>query len=147
MPDSVPLLTTADNPASAVNLPSRLRYCSCQAAKPHHKGVVDGVTLTNASSWFPREVAPSLYELIVSTCLRAVFTTTRFIQAPQIASSLGMVGAGCGIALIPESMCFVNNPNITFCEIENNTLFTDIAFAWRHTNPSRAVMHLLSLIN
>lgn len=96
---------------------------------------------------FPREVAPSLYELIVSTCLRAGFITTRFIQAPQIASSLGMVGAGCGIALIPESMCFVNNPNITFCEIENNTLFTDIAFAWRRTNPSRAVMHLLSLID
>lgn len=96
---------------------------------------------------FPCEVAPSLYELIVSTCLRAGFTTTRFIQEPQIASSLGMVVAGCGIALIPESMCFVKNPNITFCEKENNTLFTDIAFAWRRPNPSRAVMHLLSLIN
>ncbi|MBY4841313.1 LysR family transcriptional regulator [Pantoea sp. DY-5] len=96
---------------------------------------------------FPREVAPSLYELIVSTCLRAGFTTTRFIQAPQITSSLGMVGAGCGIALVPESMCCVNNPHVTFCEIENNTLFTDIAFAWRRNNPSRTVMHLLSLIS
>ncbi|ORM63964.1 transcriptional regulator [Pantoea rodasii] len=96
---------------------------------------------------FPREVAPSLYELIVSTCIRAGFTTTRFLQAPQIMSSLGMVGSGCGIALVPESMCCVNNPHIMFCEIDNNTLFTDIAFAWRRSNPSRAVMHLLSLIN
>lgn len=96
---------------------------------------------------FPRDVAPSLYELIASTCLRAGFTTTRFIQAPQITSSLGMVGAGCGIALVPASLCCVNNPGITFCEIENNTLFTDIAFAWRRNNPSRSVMHLLNLIN
>ncbi len=95
---------------------------------------------------FPRDVAPSLYELIASTCLRAGFTTTRFIQAPQITSSLGMVGAGCGIALVPASLCCVNNPGITFCEIENNTLFTDIAFAWRRNNPSRTVMHLLNLI-
>ncbi|XXN66140.1 LysR family transcriptional regulator (plasmid) [Enterobacter ludwigii] len=96
---------------------------------------------------FPRDVAPSLYELIASTCLRAGFSTTRFIQAPQITSSLGMVGAGCGIALVPASLCCVNNPGIAFCEIENNTLFTDIAFAWRRNNPSRSVMHLLNLIN
>lgn len=96
---------------------------------------------------FPREVAPSLYELIASTCIRAGFTTARFLQAPQIMSSLGMVGAGCGIALVPESMCCVNNPNIVICEIENNTLYTDIAFAWRHRNPSKAVLHLLKLLD
>ena len=96
---------------------------------------------------FPREVAPSLYELIVSTCLRAGFSARRFQQAPQIASSLGMVGAGCGIALVPASMCCVSNPLLRFCEIENNTLFTDIAFAWRRDHPAKTVLHLLSLIN
>ena len=96
---------------------------------------------------FPREVAPSLYELIVSTCLRAGLSATRFQQAPQIAASLGMVSAGCGIALVPASLCCIGHPQLRFCEIENNTLFTDIAFAWRRSHPSRSVLHLLSLIN
>lgn len=96
---------------------------------------------------FPREVSPSLYELIVSACLRAGFSPSSFQQAPQISSSLGMVGAGCGIALIPESMACVQNPHVCFREIENNTLFTDVAFAWRRNNASKAVNHLLSLIS
>lgn len=96
---------------------------------------------------FPREVAPSLFELIVSACLRAGFDATRFQQAPQITSSLGMVGAGCGIALVPASLCCVNNPQLVFRDIENNTLFTDIAFAWRRNHPAKTVLHLLSLIN
>ncbi|WP_333609896.1 LysR family transcriptional regulator [Pantoea piersonii] len=96
---------------------------------------------------FPRDVSPSLYELIVSTCLRAGFNTARFQQAPQITSSLGMVGAKCGIALVPASMCCVNNPHVVFREIENNTLFTDIAFAWRRSNTARTVAHLLKLIH
>ncbi|WP_075183339.1 LysR family transcriptional regulator [Pantoea sp. 1.19] len=95
---------------------------------------------------FPSEVAPSLYELIVSTCLRAGFSAARFQQAPQIASSLGMVSAGGGIALVPASLCCVNNPQLRFCEIENNTLFTDIAFAWRRNHPAKTVMHLLALM-
>ncbi|WP_333715524.1 LysR family transcriptional regulator [Pantoea eucrina] len=96
---------------------------------------------------FPREVAPSLYELIVSTCLRAGLSAARFQQAPQIAASLGMVAAGCGIALVPASLCCIGHPQLRFCEIENNTLFTDIAFAWRRSHPSRSVLHLLSLLN
>ncbi|WP_054687845.1 LysR family transcriptional regulator [Pantoea stewartii] len=95
---------------------------------------------------FPREVSPSLYELIVSACLRAGFSSSSFQQAPQISSSLGMVGAGCGIALIPESMICVQNPHICFRDIAENTLFTDVAFAWRRNNASKAVNHLLALI-
>jgi len=95
---------------------------------------------------FPRDVSPSLYELIVTACLRAGFSRHTFQQAPQITTSLGMVAAGCGIALVPESMRCVDNPDVSFCEIENNTLFTDVAFAWRRLHPSKAVLHLLALL-
>ncbi|SUE07212.1 Uncharacterised protein [Pantoea agglomerans] len=43
---------------------------------------------------FPRDVSPSLYELIVTACLRAGFSRHTFQQAPQITTSLGMVAAG-----------------------------------------------------
>lgn len=95
---------------------------------------------------FPRDVSPSLYELIVTACLRAGFSRHTFQQAPQITTSLGMVAAGCGIALVPESMRCVDNPGVSFCDIENNTLFTDVAFAWRRLHPSKAVLHLLALL-
>lgn len=95
---------------------------------------------------FPRDVSPSLYELIVTACLRAGFSRHTFQQAPQITTSLGMVAAGCGIALVPESLRCVDNPEVSFCDIENNTLFTDVAFAWRRHHPSKAVLHLLALL-
>lgn len=95
---------------------------------------------------FPREVAPSLYELIVSTCLRTGFSASCFLQAPQITSSLSMVGAGCGIALVPASLCCISKPEIRFCDINNNTIFTDIAFAWRRDLPAKTILHLLELI-
>lgn len=57
-----------------------------------------------------------------------------------------MVAAGCGIALVPESLRCVDNPEVSFCDIENNTLFTDVAFAWRRHHPSKAVLHLLALL-
>jgi len=47
---------------------------------------------------------------------------------------------------VPESMRCVDNPDVSFCDIENNTLFTDVAFAWRRLHPSKAVLHLLAML-
>lgn len=95
---------------------------------------------------FPREVAPSLYELVISSCLRAGFHPDALLQSPQIASSLGMVAAGCGFSIVPESMTCISHPDVRFHPISGNTLFTDVALAWRRNNPSVAVRHLIGLL-
>ncbi len=51
-------------------------------------------------------------------------------QASQFASSLSMVAAGFGFAIIPQSMACISHPQVTFHQMEE-ALKTDIALAWR----------------
>ncbi|CAK9886830.1 MAG: HTH-type transcriptional regulator BenM [Candidatus Erwinia impunctatus] len=95
---------------------------------------------------FPGEVAPSLYELIVSACLRAGLQPDKGQQAPQIASALSMVAAGFGFTIVPESLRCISHPNVTFHPISDITLCTDIAVAWRRLDRSPAVMHLVAML-
>lgn len=95
---------------------------------------------------FPREVTPSLYELILSACLRAGLSLHRGHQFPQISSSLSMVAAGFGFAIVPESPCCINPPGVTFHPIDDAELNSDIVLAWQRLDRSPAVMHLVAML-
>lgn len=53
---------------------------------------------------FPEEVAPGLYELMYNAWSWAGIDLKSARQASQISSSLSMVSAGFGFALVPQSM-------------------------------------------
>lgn len=91
---------------------------------------------------FPREVAPSLYEVIISACLRAGFQPDSVQQSPQISSAINMVAAGFGITIIPDSLRSIQLPGVSFHQIEDAALSSDIALAWRRWDRSPAVHHL-----
>lgn len=93
---------------------------------------------------FPREVAPSLYEVIISACLRAGFQPEVIQQSPQISSAIGMVAAGFGISIIPDSLRCISLPGVSFHQIEDDALGSDIALAWRRRDRSPAVHHLVA---
>ncbi|ATZ09990.1 LysR family transcriptional regulator [Erwinia amylovora] len=93
---------------------------------------------------FPRKVAPSLYEVIISACLRAGFQPERFQQSPQISSAISMVAAGFGISIVPDSLRSIKLPGVSFHQIEDAALGSDIALAWRRWDRSPAVHHLVT---
>lgn len=95
---------------------------------------------------FPCEVAPSLYELVLSACLRAGFQPHTGQQSPQISSSVGMVAAGFGFAIVPESLCCISHPGVIYLPIDDAALNTDIALAWRRLDRSPAVLHLVAMM-
>ncbi|SFN54292.1 DNA-binding transcriptional regulator, LysR family [Izhakiella capsodis] len=95
---------------------------------------------------FPREVSPSLYEMIVSACLRAGFQPRLGQQAPQVLPAISMVAAGFGFTLVPASVCEISYPGVTFHAIDDITLTSDIALAWRRFNRSPAVHHMVSTL-
>ncbi len=78
---------------------------------------------------FPREVAPGLYELVYNSCLRAGIDMARARQSSQISSSLSMVNAGFGFALVPQSMTCIQQPNVSYHPLSGAPLKTDIAIA------------------
>lgn len=95
---------------------------------------------------FPREVAPSLYEVIISACLRAGFQPDGVQQSPQISSSVSMVAAGFGITIVPDSLRCISLPGVSFHQIEDAALGSDIALAWRRWDRSPAVHHLVTML-
>lgn len=95
---------------------------------------------------FPRDVAPSLYEVIISACLRAGFQPDGVQQSPQISSSISMVAAGFGITIVPDSLRCISLPGVSFHQIEDAALGSDIALAWRRWDRSPAVHHLVTML-
>ncbi|HFS8311553.1 TPA: LysR substrate-binding domain-containing protein, partial [Klebsiella pneumoniae] len=94
---------------------------------------------------FPREVAPGLYELVYNSCLRAGIDMARAWQSSQISSSLSMVNAGFGFALVPQSMTCIQQPNVSYHPLSGAPLKTDIAIAWRRFERSRTVKRFLAM--
>ena len=95
---------------------------------------------------FPREIAPSLHESIISACVRAGFQPQTGPQAPQLSSIIGMVSAGFGFALVPASLSCVTMPNVSFHPCLEASLTTDIALAWRRWDRSPTLQHLLETL-
>ena len=94
---------------------------------------------------FPREVAPGLYELVYNSYLRAGIDMQRTYQSSQISSSLSMVEAGFGFALVPQSMTCITLPNVSYHPLSGTPLKTDIAIAWRRYERSRTVKRFLAM--
>lgn len=62
----------------------------------------------------PAGGGPGLYELVYNSCLRAGIDMERARQSSQISSSLSMVNAGFGFALVPQSMTCIQQPNVSY---------------------------------
>jgi DNA-binding transcriptional LysR family regulator len=94
---------------------------------------------------FPRDISPELYELVSDHCIRAGINMNRTYESSQVSSSLSMVGAGFGFALVPNSMTCIAHPDISYHLIEGVSFKTDIAIAWRRFERSRTVKRFLDV--
>ena len=94
---------------------------------------------------FPREVAPGLYEQVFNSCLRAGIDMRQARQSSQLSSSLSMVAAGFGFALVPQSMTCIHHPEVIYRPLSGTPVTTDIAIAWRRFERSRTVKRFLEM--
>jgi DNA-binding transcriptional LysR family regulator len=68
-------------------------------------GATDPRALAKASFIVPpREVAPGLYDLIISYCRSFGFTPSITQEARQMQTVIGLVASGMGVALVPSSV-------------------------------------------
>ncbi len=96
---------------------------------------------------FPQEVAPGLYDRVYGCCERAGIDLQHSLQSSQLSSSLSMVAAGGGFALVPQSMAAISPPDVTYHTLTSPTLFSDIALCWRRFERSRTVKRFLSMLS
>jgi DNA-binding transcriptional LysR family regulator len=95
---------------------------------------------------FPQEVAPGLYDRVHGCCERAGIVQ-HALQSSQLSSSLSMVSAGGGFALVPKSMAAISPPNVTYHALSSPELYTDIALCWRRFERSRTVKRFLAMMS
>tara|TARA_R110002020_G_scaffold15555_28_gene55372 strand:+ start:13905 stop:14798 length:894 start_codon:yes stop_codon:yes gene_type:complete len=118
LPDSHPLSTRASVPLSAV--------------------------ASETFIFFTQERSPLLYQTINAMCQEAGFAPRVEQHATQIHTMLGLVAAGLGIAIVPEVARKLKLPNVTFCEIGDDSRTVDVALGWRITDDSPAVSAFVS---
>ncbi|WP_156917662.1 LysR family transcriptional regulator [Salinarimonas rosea] len=80
---------------------------------------------------FSRQQSPLFHSRILSMCERVGFVPHVVQHATQIHTIVGLVGAGMGIALVPETASNLRISSVNFLEIAESPQPVEIALAWR----------------
>ncbi|MFC5476095.1 LysR substrate-binding domain-containing protein [Paraherbaspirillum soli] len=95
---------------------------------------------------FPRRIAPGFHDTILA-CFRAAGVTPHIGQeAIQMQTIVGLVSAGMGIALVPQSVSNLKRPGVDYRELQDNTPMVETGLAWRRDNASPVLKAFLELL-
>jgi len=80
---------------------------------------------------FPRQIAPSLYDAVLSA-YRAKGATPQIGQeAIQMQTIVNLVSAGMGVAWVPESVTRLQRPGVVYRAVAGMDLRCETSLAWR----------------
>ncbi|ELI6432671.1 LysR family transcriptional regulator [Aeromonas salmonicida subsp. salmonicida] len=121
------------------------------ALPPHHPLASTGAIAIEALAQdpfilFPRELGPGLHDAITQRCQRAGFSPRLGSQSPQVISTVGMVQAGFGVAIIPRSISELHPHGVSYHPIADEPLTTRISLATRRHPRQKSLQHLIGLI-
>jgi DNA-binding transcriptional LysR family regulator len=80
---------------------------------------------------FPRAVAPGLYDLILALCQRAGFLPRVVQEAQEWLTIVGLVEAGVGVSLVPESFRKLRWGKVVYLPLDRSTARSTILLCWR----------------
>lgn len=94
---------------------------------------------------FPRHISPSFYDTILR-CFHEAGATPHIAQeAIQMQTIVGLVSAGMGIALVPQSVSNLKRPGVDYLPLDSKAPLIETGLAWRRDNPSPVLHAFLSL--
>jgi len=95
---------------------------------------------------FPRRIAPAFHDAILG-CFRHAGLSPRIGQeAIQMQTIVGLVSAGMGIALVPQSVSNLKRPGVEYKLLLERAPTTEIGLAWRRDNHSPVLLAFLELL-
>lgn len=89
---------------------------------------------------FPRRNGNHLYDSIISACRTAGFSPNIVQEAPQMTSTVNLVAAGIGAALVPESMCQLHSKGVVYAALADKTPPSRLWAAYRNSSDTSAVI-------
>src|SRR4029079_12581457 len=95
---------------------------------------------------FPRHIAPAFHDAILA-CFHDAGITPRIGQeAIQMQTIVGLVSAGMGIALVPQSVSNLKRPGVEYKRLAGNPPVVETGLAWRRDNASPVLRAFLNLM-
>ena len=95
---------------------------------------------------FPRHIAPGLHDDIL-TCFRTAGVTPEVGQeAIQMQTIVGLVSAGMGLALVPQSVSNLMRPGVEYRALRDVTPQVETGLAWRRDNTSPVLAGFLECL-
>jgi DNA-binding transcriptional LysR family regulator len=96
---------------------------------------------------YPRANGRLLYDTIIAACRNAGFSPRIAQEAPQMASTVNLVAAGVGVALVPESMCQLHAQGVEYARIAGNGPKAQLVLAHKRDGPMPpAVRNFMSVV-
>jgi DNA-binding transcriptional LysR family regulator len=97
------------------------------------------LTLALDKSSFPR--------YLIQCCVKAGFQPTIFQEASEPQTLLAMVGAGLGVALMPETTSRIGWPGVAFVPIRSNPPSANLYITYTTTDDAPVVRAFLNILN
>ncbi|MBC3909268.1 LysR family transcriptional regulator [Undibacterium umbellatum] len=96
---------------------------------------------------FPRKIAPALHDAILGCFHAAGLTPAIGQEAIQMQTIVGLVSAGMGIALVPQSVSNLQRPGVLYFDLPDASATVEIGLAWRKDNHSAVLAAFAHLFN
>jgi DNA-binding transcriptional LysR family regulator len=94
---------------------------------------------------FPRQIAPGLYDDVVSFCRAAGFSPRVEQEAIQMQTIVSLVSAELGVALIPASLTNLRRTGVTYKALREASPLTEIHLTWRRSDELPALRVFVDL--
>lgn len=95
---------------------------------------------------FPRHAGPGLYDQIISLCQQAGFSPNVVQEAIQMQTTVSLVAAEIGIAIVPESLQNLQRPGVVYRPFKEPTPQAEIAVIWQKDKVSPTSQRFLEII-
>jgi DNA-binding transcriptional LysR family regulator len=95
---------------------------------------------------FPRRISPAFHDTIIA-CFRDAGVTPHIGQeAIQMQTIIGLVSAGMGMALVPQSVSNLKRPGVEYRSLGDAAPLIETGLAWRRDNVSPVLAALLAML-
>jgi DNA-binding transcriptional LysR family regulator len=95
---------------------------------------------------FPRRIAPAFHDAILASFRDAGVTPRIGQEAIQMQTIVGLVSAGMGIALVPQSVSNLKRPGVDYRNLSGKAPTVETGVAWRRDNASPILRTFLELL-
>ena len=95
---------------------------------------------------FPRNLAPELYDRVISLCQQANFCPQVVQEAIQMQTIVSLVSAEIGITIVPKSIQNLQRTGVVYRSLIEATPQPAIAIVWRKGDRSAVVAKFIDSI-